>query len=135
MASIRAVRRARTLVGTPFRPQGRAPTSGVDCIGLIVAVYRLDPSTVPDDYRLCSPQRGGELLDAIRARFRPIARAEPGHLVLMRIGSRQWHLGVRTERGIVHADARRGAVLEGPLPQGAIVIGNFRLRRRRRPEE
>ena len=40
--------RARALVGTRFRPQGRSEL-GLDCIGLVVATFGLDPEEIRRD--------------------------------------------------------------------------------------
>ncbi len=130
MASKRTAARARALVGVRFRPQGRDPAKGLDCVGVVIHAFRLEAGSIPDDYRLSSLGRTAELMAGILARFAPLRRAEVGHLVVMEAGRRQMHLGVRTEAGIVHADARTGRVIEGPIPPGARVVGYFRRRRR-----
>lgn len=48
------VARARALVGTRFRPQGRRREHGLDCIGLVAAAAELPVELVPSGYRLRS---------------------------------------------------------------------------------
>ena len=118
------------MLGTRFRAQGRDPRRGLDCAGLVALAFRLDRSAIPDDYRLSSPRRYEEWIERIERRFRRVTTGKPGNLVALDVGSRRLHLGVLSERGMVHADLKRGAVIEGPLPEGAKVIGAYRLRRR-----
>lgn len=107
------VRRARSLIGCRFRPQGREPELGLDCVGLVCAAFELPADSIPRDYRL----RSGALprLQAELARFfRPVFSARAGDLLVLRSAPRQLHLAVMTDRGFVHADARLRRVVETP---------------------
>jgi hypothetical protein len=50
--------RARAHVGTRFRPQGRDPRFGLDCVGLILCTFGLPADAVRKDYRLRGEHRG-----------------------------------------------------------------------------
>lgn len=119
------VARARACVGARFRPWGRDPALGLDCVGLAGVALGV---AVPRDYAL----RGGEVA-AVTARIAAaglarVDEAGPGDLVLVGEGAGQLHLAVMTEAGFVHADARLGRVVETPgRPAG--VIGAWRVRK------
>lgn len=130
----RAAERAARLIGTRFRPQGRDPALGLDCLGLIVTAHALPEGEVPGDYRL-----RGNHLDALLAgaarRFRRVApaAARTGDVLVMEAGVNQLHLAIRTAAGFVHADARLGRVVETPgAPPWAVLAA---LRRRARAKQ
>lgn len=98
-------------MGARFRLHGRDPATGLDCVGLAALAYRREDA--PTGYRL----RGGSVADVARALgegFVAADGASPGDLLLFRAGAGQVHLGVRTARGFVHADAGLGRVVERP---------------------
>ena len=107
------VLRARSLLGCRFRPQGRVPSLGLDCIGLVCAAFGIPAKDVPRDYQL----QGGSverLEGELRRFFRrlPPKAADVGDVLILRVEAQQLHLAIVTERGIVHADARIGHVVE-----------------------
>lgn len=120
------VERARSLVGARFRLHGRAPESGLDCVGLVAAA--LGRSDAPSGYAL----RGGSaegfvaMLDA--AGLEAVERAEAGDVLLIEAGARQFHLGVWTGAGLVHADAGLRRVVETPGWPRWRVVGIWRAR-------
>ena len=130
MALLHATR-ALALVGTAYRPQGRDPAQGLDCIGLCLVAYDLPASLARDDYRLRGDHRD-EIEAALLARFRrlPRARARPGDLLLMLPAADHLHLGILTALGFVHADNRLRRVVETPGLPCWPVAGTYRLRRR-----
>jgi hypothetical protein len=124
--------RARALVGTRFRPQGRNEL-GLDCIGLVLATYDIPRCEVRRDYRLRGDQRA-EIEAGLSRYFRPVPQAQlrGGDVMLMKVAEDQLHLGVRTDAGFVHAHASIGRVVETPgLPEWR-VVRVFRKRARAR---
>ena len=122
--------RARALVGTRFRPQGRC-SEGLDCVGLVIATFGIEPAEVRRNYRLSHADRE-EMERTLKRFFRtvPIASARPGDVLLMAVNERQLHLGVRTAAGFVHAHAGIGRVVETPGEPQWDLVGVFRKRSR-----
>jgi lipoprotein Spr len=109
------VERARSYLGRQFRPQGRHAPTGFDCVGLVCAAHLIDADEVPRDYRL----RGfcvARLLEQLERFFStiPVGEATPGDVALLQPCIDQFHLGILTERGMIHADARLRKVIETP---------------------
>lgn len=121
--------RARALVGTRFRPQGRGE-EGLDCVGVVIASYQIPADAVRGDY----PLRGdclNEAQPALEAHFRRVPRSQlrAGDLMLLQTGESQLHFAVRTDRGFVHAHAGIRRVVETPgLPEWPL-LGAYRRRR------
>ena len=108
-----AVERARQLVSTQFRPQGRDPRFGLDCVGLVIAAHDVSPNIGRADDRL----RGDhwhELLEILLSLFGPVATEDlqPGDVLLLKVRADQPHLAIATDRGFIHADCRAGRVVE-----------------------
>ena len=124
--------RARALVGTRFRPQGRS-LDGLDCIGLVVNAFGIEPSVVRGNYRLRGESKT-EIEAGLSEHFRRVRSRElrSGDVMLLAAGDRQLHLAVRTASGFVHAHAGLGRVVETPgVPQWPL-LGVYRKRRRAR---
>jgi cell wall-associated NlpC family hydrolase len=121
----------RSCVGTRFRPQGRTPGLGLDCVGVLLvaaAAAGVAVDTLPA-YRL-----GGDLPDApdlaaVLAGHgcRPVAQALPGDVLVIAPAARQRHFGIVTTSGIVHAHAGLNRVVEGPIDPAWVIIGAWRL--------
>jgi lipoprotein Spr len=120
--------RARALVGTPFRLQGRG-REGLDCVGVAVATFGMPPDTVRRDYRLRG-NHGAEVRASLARDFRriPATQLRPGDLMLMRVSADQLHLGVRTSAGFVHAHAGLRRVVETPGMPEWPLRGAYRRR-------
>lgn len=122
MSSDARIRRARLLIDAPFRLHGRAPETGIDCVGLIALAIRR-ARLAPTGYAL----RGGTaegwraMLDAAASRRRGAWRA--GDVLLMRAGPMQFHLGIWTGESMIHADARLRRVIETPGDPQWPVLG------------
>ncbi|HEX6740608.1 MAG TPA: peptidoglycan endopeptidase [Sphingomicrobium sp.] len=121
--------RAEALVGTRFRPQGRDSETGVDCVGLVLLAYEIAPDMVRRNYRLRGDHRA-EIERALarffnRTRARDTRRAD---LMLLAVAADQFHFGISTGRGFVHADARLGRVVETPGTPRWPVLATFRRR-------
>lgn len=108
--------RARSFVGTRFRPQGRSPEYGLDCVGLVALAAQFPPELVPSGYSMRS-EAGEEMLSSTfggRAeRIRPEDAGE-GDVLLVSAGAGQHHLLLLLEHGFVHADAGLGKIVERP---------------------
>jgi murein DD-endopeptidase / murein LD-carboxypeptidase len=119
------VARARACVGAPFRPHGRDPRWGLDCVGVAAIAFE---KIVPADYSLRG--RDAEGIKGMIARAGltavPCRQADAGDLVLIEAGPAQLHLAILTERGFVHADARLRRVVETPGPIRPTPIGAWR---------
>ena len=124
--------RARALVGTRFRPQGRGQ-DGLDCIGLILATFDIRDGEVRGDYRLRGDHRA-EMEQALGRLFRRVSEkdARAGDVILLEITADQLHLGVRTSAGFVHAHAGIGRVVETPGEPEWRLLGTYRKRLRSR---
>lgn len=127
--SIDHAERARALVGTPFRLQGRS-RSGLDCIGVALATFGVPAESVRRDYRMRG-DHAAEMRDHLATYFRrvPATQLGPGDLMLMRVSSDQLHLGVRTRLGFVHAHAALRRVVETPGTPEWPLLGVYRKRR------
>jgi cell wall-associated NlpC family hydrolase len=127
-----AIARARLLIGTRFVAQGRDPAIGLDCVGLALLAFDVEGTAIPDDYRL-SGSHGGAILAFAKKEFRRVSRrrVRVGDMLLLRPGATQWHLGLWTGNGVIHADGASRRVVERPgavsWPIAAV------LRRRTRP--
>ena len=123
--------RARSLIGVPFRAQGRNER-GLDCVGLVLAACGLLGESARSDYRLRGDHRT-ELKRELLRHFRRVSRSRRriGDLILMAVAGDQMHLSVLTDRGFVHADARLRKVVEAPGEPEWPVIGIYRRRTRR----
>ena len=123
--------RARSLVGTPFRAQGRG-VGGLDCIGLVTSTFDISSESVRRDYKI----RGSENLEALRTalneHFRRVARTQvhTGDVMLLAAGENQPHLAVRTDVGFVHAHAGIRRVVETPGYPEWPLLAVYRKRRR-----
>lgn len=108
--------RARALVGTRFRPQGRNAEHGIDCLGLVAIAADIPPELVPSGYTLRS-EVGEEMRSstfAERVAPVPVCEAGAGDVLLVRAGAGQHHFLILLEKSFVHADARLGRVVETP---------------------
>ena len=113
--------RARALVGCRFRPGGRDPATGLDCVGLVLAATDglCPPLRVPAAYR---PRRTDWSAFEKAARACGLVQtdtAAPGDIVLVRTGPNQPHLLIQLEAGATvhaHAGLRRVVLQPAPLP-------------------
>ncbi|HEX8382149.1 MAG TPA: peptidoglycan endopeptidase [Sphingomonas sp.] len=127
-AAERAEAAALAAVGARFRLHGRCTETGLDCVGLAALAMAAGghERAVPTGYRL----RGGDpeaVRRAVGAGLVPCDGAAPGDLLLLQAGPGQLHLAVRTGRGIVHADAGLGRVVERPGAAPWPLLGAWRL--------
>lgn len=105
------VERARELIGTKFRLHGRDVVHGLDCVGLIARVYGWQ-ERAPFGYSLRGEnvEQWVAMLDDLATR-----RTDPlsaGDIVLLCAGPMQYHLGIWSGSGLIHADASVRRVVE-----------------------
>jgi hypothetical protein len=123
------VARARALVGTRFRPQGRDPSQGLDCVGVAAAAAQVPPERLRRDYAL----RGQHLAEIehslcdLGCRPVPETACRAGDVIVCEAGPAQFHLLLCTGAGFVHADAGLRMVVERPRPFPWPVAGVWRL--------
>lgn len=120
---------ARRAAGVRFRPHGRDPAYGLDCVGLAALALREAGfgGFVPDDY----PLRGGQPAQIVasvnESGLVPAADARAGDLLLCQSAAGQLHLAIDSGDGVIHADAAARCVVERPGPVPWPVIGRWRI--------
>jgi murein DD-endopeptidase / murein LD-carboxypeptidase len=110
------VRRARALLGVRFRPQGRDPEQGLDCIGVVTMATGIAARRVRRDYCLHSndpDEVNGQFDGCGFIRIAPAA-AVAGDVLLVRPNPIALHAVILTDSGYLHADMRARRVVEVP---------------------
>jgi hypothetical protein len=110
--------RARTLVGTRFRPQGRDPLTGLDCVGTAAAAAGVALERVRRDYSLRGQRLARIEHDLCELGCQPVTggRCAAGDVIVCRVAPARYHIVFSTGGGFVHADAALGRVVERPMP-------------------
>ncbi len=136
----RAWAAALDLVGVRFRLHGRDVATGLDCVGLVAAAYRVAgfmPATVPDRYRLAGPAAAVAQDWLLASGLRPVRDAvRPGDVALLDMGGvdrggargrAQLHLMLLAPDAAIHAHAglRRVVVMPGSAP--GTLLGRWRV--------
>lgn len=111
-AAMRVVAGARATIGAPFRAHGRDPALGLDCVGVVVCALRAADVSVRE--RAYALRSGLFPEDCVPGRLARADGGEAGDILLCRAGPGQLHLAVRSENGVVHADAALRRVVERP---------------------
>jgi murein DD-endopeptidase / murein LD-carboxypeptidase len=121
------IRRARSIVGTAFRPQGRDPRTGLDCIGVVLCAFDLGADEVRRDYRLRGPHLR-EIEEALTRKFRRVdaRRSRIADILLCKISADQIHLAINCGESFIHADARIRRVVETPGRPAWAIVAAFR---------
>lgn len=128
-----AVAAARAAIGTRFRPQGRVPGLGLDCIGVALLAAEGAGMELPPLPAYVLDGDHGDLFDAtcrligLRRRRAGLRLARPGDLVVFQLAAGNRHVGVLSNAGIIHAHAGLRRVVEGPLPPDWPVIAVMAL--------
>ncbi len=117
------IAKARALIGTPFRLHGRDPQTGLDCVGFIACVFD-QVADVPAGYALRNTLQAEwcALLDHLYVR-RVDGAFDETDILLLAPGPAQFHLGVWTGSGLIHAHAGLRRVVETPGTLAWPVIG------------
>jgi len=129
MKGIDIAARACALVGTRFRPQGRTPRDGLDCVGTAALAAGIPADRISRDYAL----RGQRLADIEHQLCdlgcRPVVGnvLDLGDVVVCRTGPAQYHMVIITPFGFVHADAGLRRVVQRPYPIPWTLIGAWRI--------
>lgn len=117
------------MAGAPFRPQGRDPATGLDCVGLVWAAYA-------DAGRMLRPPAGYPLRGWRRERieaslgaagFGEVDDRRDGDVLLIALAAGQFHLGVLGPASFVHAHAGLRRVVETPFDGAIIAATRWRL--------
>lgn len=124
-----AIAAARAGLGTRFRVQGRLIGVGLDCVGvaLLAAAGAGVPLGSVPPYAL-----GGDHADLLGATLRALGlrqvrRPRPADLLEFALAQGHRHLALLTDRGIIHAHAGLGQVVEGPVPEDWSVVACWAL--------
>lgn len=124
----RLVLAARAYLGCPFHHQGRT-IHGLDCAGLLVLAYRdlgIELQDLPAYGR--EPWNDG-LRECVERNFSKVkGGGVPGDILLMRYRREPQHLAIATEKGMIHAYATAGKVVETNIGPTWInrIVGIYR---------
>jgi cell wall-associated NlpC family hydrolase len=115
---------ARACLDTPFHHQGRAPGTGLDCIGLIVVALRGAGYSVQDRIDYGRRPDGVSLVEALHAHgANPVDVVEAGDILLFRYDGQPQHAALATSGdSMIHSFAPAGKVVE-------TTIGDYWRRR------
>ena len=114
-----AVNRARELLGVPWVHQGRNPSLGLDCVGLLVECAKAADvaADVPSDYpRVVDPQIIVDHLDQYCISI-PYAEMQAGDILLMRWRTVPQHVGLYTGNNyMIHSYQGHGVTYQELIP-------------------
>lgn len=119
-----AIARARALIGTRFRPQGRHVSEGLDCIGVVAAAIGV--RNVPCDYSMRGGSADWLAAELGAAGLHPAKCMKPGDVLVLEPGPAQFHLGLFTGASLIHGDAGLRRVVERPAPLPWPILGIWR---------
>ncbi len=120
---------ARGWIGTPFRHQGRMKrtstcTGGVDCLGLVLGVFKEVGGVIPAELRSEILQGYGHYPDPaylqqqLKRFLSPSDKLMPGYITLIEVDGAARHLAIVSDGGglgLIHAYAPMRAVVEHRL--------------------
>lgn len=131
MSGVDLATSAQSLLGTRFRLNGRDPTHGLDCIGLLEAALGRcgHAAPLPNGYSLRISDPAKWLPDPQACGFAPAtAPVEAGDVVLLQIGPAQFHLAIHAaDGGWIHAHAGLRRVVWQPAPPAGAIVQHWRL--------
>jgi len=132
MSGNELARATEGFVGASFRLHGRHPTTGVDCLGLVLmAMAEIGrPVRLQASYGLrnLEPERLLQLPAEAGFVEAPDNELEHGDVLLFAPGPAQLHTAVvAIGGGIIHAHAGLRRVVRTPFPLPWTIIGHWRL--------
>lgn len=126
---VRIAAAAQGLVGIRFRPQGRG-LEGLDCLGVVLLAAEAGGIRVeipPQSLR-------GQTMQGVVGHLRQaggvelvVSMAGPGDILIAIPATRQVHLGIRTNEGVIEACARIRRVVERPGLDGGRWLSAWRF--------
>lgn len=120
---------ARDWLGTPFHLNARLLGQGVDCGQLLIAAGV--SAGLIDDVQVINnnPRQAHRLIARLITDYCvEVDQAEPGDIYWFVTGRNlPLHLGIATEKGVIHASQEAGKVVETVLPMPVAKI--YRLKR------
>ncbi|AJA07528.1 hypothetical protein SKP52_02995 [Sphingopyxis fribergensis] len=118
------------MVGVAFRPQGRDPVTGLDCVGLVWAAYAAAGCRLvrPVGYPLRGWSRERIEAALTAAGFvAAVGSAHAGDVALIAYPAGQFHLVILGSASFVHAHAGLRRVVETPLDRPICGLAWWRL--------
>lgn len=111
------VAEARTWLGTKFLHQGRIKGAGVDCVGLMVGIAQRFGWQYQDVPAYGRQPNFAVMREALEKNLVPISmkEARPADILWFAFGEKATHLGLITDRGLIHATALYRCVVEHRL--------------------
>ena len=121
------IARARSLIGVRFRPQGRDPSIGLDCVGVVTHAFRIPIKSCARNYRI----RGSHLRDIeteLSKRFCLVSDGtrSAADLLICAVRADQMHMAIDCRGSFVHADAGLRRVVETPGEPPWPIVATFR---------
>ena len=106
---------AREWVGTPYADHQSTKGVAVDCIGFIIGVAReVGIDLAVENYRLLPT--GDSLIQALDSKLTRVDRVIPqaGDVLAFKTSFKgvPTHLGIASDKGVIHADSRVGKIVE-----------------------
>jgi cell wall-associated NlpC family hydrolase len=120
---------ARTWIGTPFHPGGRAKGVGVDCIGVVVGTMQALGLPIQDV--VAYPMRpNGVLRRELNRQFDRVREAQLGDVLMMSFEREPHHVAFLAGASIIHCYAQVRRCVEQPYTDywRDKVRGTYRLR-------
>lgn len=116
MMKQKIIDKAREYINTPWLHQGRSKL-GVDCVGLIVCVFKDCGITVEDYTKYHRTPHSEDMLDILNRHLekKRLSELEKGDIITIRIRGAIQHVAIYNNDTIIHADNRAGKVLEIPM--------------------
>lgn len=110
---------ARSMIGTPFKHQGRIPGVALDCAGLIVCSMRKCGLSVDDQSGYSRLPRNRQLESAVDSQsvVDRVSDRQAGDIFLMRFNKDPQHLAIFTGENIIHSWQIPGQVVEHRLDE------------------